>query len=78
MNNYTTLGRGNNLRCAECHAKTVALTSNSAITIAANHLNKFKDYSGVKAGGSRLRYCYGICSNVYCHSSGKRFTYSAI
>lgn len=70
MNNYTSLGRGNNLKCAECHAKTVSLASNQAISNAANHVNTFKDYSGAKAGS----YAGGatkVCSNVYCHSSGQ-------
>jgi len=72
MNNYSTLGRGNNLVCAECHAKTVSLGSNTTITNSANHLNGFKDYSGVKAGGSdNYVTATGVCSTVYCHSSGQ-------
>lgn len=72
MNNYSTLGRSNNLMCAECHAKTVALASNTALSNPANHLNSFKDYSGVKAGGSsQYATASGVCSTVYCHSSGQ-------
>lgn len=71
MNNYTTMGLGNNLMCAECHAKTVSLASNTVIT-GTVHSNSFKDYSGVKAGGSaNYVTSTGICSNVYCHSSGQ-------
>ncbi len=72
MNNYSTLGRSNNFMCAECHAKTVSMTSNTVITTRGNHLNSFKDYSGVKAGGSdSYATATGVCSNVYCHSSGR-------
>jgi predicted CxxxxCH...CXXCH cytochrome family protein len=72
MNNYSTLGRNNNLMCAECHAKTVAMASNTALANPANHLNSFKDYSGVKAGGSsKYDTGTGVCSTVYCHSSGQ-------
>ena len=72
MNNYSTLGKGNNLKCAECHAKTVSLAGNTVITNGANHVNSFKDYSGTKAGGSsNYAAATGVCSNVYCHSSGQ-------
>lgn len=73
MNNYSTLGRGNNLRCAECHAKTVGFANNTSITNQANHINKFKDYSGIRAAG-KANYNNGttVCSNVYCHSSGEK------
>jgi predicted CxxxxCH...CXXCH cytochrome family protein len=72
MNNYSTLGLGNNFMCAECHAKTVSLDSNTVIANSANHLNNFKDYSGVKAGGSgNYDTDSGVCTNVYCHSSGQ-------
>ncbi|MBJ6723112.1 CxxxxCH/CxxCH domain c-type cytochrome [Geomesophilobacter sediminis] len=70
MNNYSTLGRGNNLLCAECHAKTVGFGDNTTLTNPANHVNRFKDYSGPRAGGS-AGYAAGVCSNVYCHSSGQ-------
>jgi len=71
MNNYSTLGRGQNLQCGECHATTVALGDNQAVTITgqAKHLNKFKDYSGGNAG--RYDLATFVCSNLYCHSSGQ-------
>src|SRR6185369_3123266 len=73
MNNYSTLGRGNNLMCAECHAKTVSMSSNRVITSPANHVNSYKDYSGAKAGGSsNYVSATGVCSNVYCHSNGQQ------
>jgi predicted CxxxxCH...CXXCH cytochrome family protein len=72
MNNYSTLGRGNNLKCAECHAKTVSLASNTVITTSVSHINSYKDYSGAKAGGSsNYETASGVCSTVYCHSSGQ-------
>ncbi|QWV92802.1 CxxxxCH/CxxCH domain-containing protein [Geomonas oryzisoli] len=72
MNNYTTMGRDNNLMCAECHALTVSLASNTVVT-GTGHLDNFKDYSGVKAGGrSSYSTSTGICSNAYCHSSGQQ------
>lgn len=72
MNNYTTLGKGNNFKCAECHAKTVSLASNLEITNSANHINSYKDYSGIKAGGSaNYTSATGVCSTTYCHSSGQ-------
>ncbi len=70
MNNYSTLGQGNNFQCAECHAKTVSLASNTVIANPANHVNGFKDFSGSKAGGS-YDTASGVCANVYCHSSGQ-------
>ena len=72
MNNMSTLGKGNNLKCAECHAKTVSLASNLVITNTTNHINSYKDYSGIKAGGSvNYTVATGVCSTVYCHSSGQ-------
>ncbi len=72
MNNYTTFGRGNNFKCAECHAKTVSMASNTVITNSTNHINSLKDYSGAKAGGpGKYVAATGVCSNVYCHSSGQ-------
>lgn len=72
INNYSTLGKANNLMCAECHAKTVSLASNTAITGSANHLNSYKDYSGARAGGSNnYALATGVCSTVYCHSNGQ-------
>jgi predicted CxxxxCH...CXXCH cytochrome family protein len=72
MNNMSTLGKGNNQKCAECHAKTVSLASNLVITNSANHINSYKDYSGTNAGGSaNYSSATGVCSTVYCHSSGQ-------
>jgi predicted CxxxxCH...CXXCH cytochrome family protein len=67
LNNYSGLGRGNTLMCAECHAKTVGFGNNSTLTNRDNHVNGFKEYSGVRAGS----YQDMVCSNVYCHSSGE-------
>jgi predicted CxxxxCH...CXXCH cytochrome family protein len=55
---------GKNLKCADCHANTV----NNAMTISnvANHVNKFKDFSGAFAGRNRT-----ACNTAYCHSDGK-------
>jgi len=61
---------GKNLGCVECHAKTVS--GNTAISDKRKHVNKFKDYSGLRAGGSAS---YNLstksCNNAYCHSDGK-------
>lgn len=70
MNNYSTLGAGNNLKCAECHAKTVSLASDIVLT-GASHLNSMKDYSGVRAGKMQTVFTQTTCSNNYCHSSGQ-------
>lgn len=71
MNNYSTLGAGNNFKCAECHAKTTAMASDIALS-GPGHVNGFKDYSGVKAGGSsNYSVATGVCSTVYCHSNGQ-------
>jgi predicted CxxxxCH...CXXCH cytochrome family protein len=68
INNAAVLGT--NFGCADCHAKTVS--SNSAIANKLNHVNKFKDYSGVRAGGSsHYNPTTKSCSNLYCHSSGR-------
>lgn len=69
MNNRSTLGRGNNLGCAECHASTV--DSDRHISNQLSHFNKLKDYSGAKAGRI-ITAGSGRCSNSYCHSSGNR------
>jgi len=61
---------GKALGCVECHAKTVS--SNTLISDKRKHVNKFKDYSGLRAGGSAS---YNLvtksCNNAYCHSDGK-------
>ncbi|KAF0217296.1 MAG: cytochrome C family [Geobacteraceae bacterium] len=64
VNNAAYLGT--NFGCADCHAKTVS--SNTAIADKTRHVNKFKDYSGVRAGRN------ANCSNIYCHSNGKAGT----
>ncbi|KAF0220976.1 MAG: cytochrome C family, partial [Geobacteraceae bacterium] len=61
VNNAAYLGT--NFGCADCHAKTV--TSSTAIADKTRHVNKFMDYSGVRAGRNKT------CSNIYCHSNGK-------
>ena len=60
---------GDNLGCAECHAKTVS--SNSTVSDSTKHMNSFADYSGVRAGNSATL-VGGSCSATYCHSSGKK------
>ena len=70
-----SLGTGNGLKCAECHAKTVGLASDGAVTDKRMHVNKFRDYSGVRAGGSDSYSQEGRnCSAAYCHSNGKAGT----
>ena len=65
VNNPGTLG--NNYGCVDCHAKTAA--SDSAISVVANHVNTFVEYSGARGGKN---YSGGSCSNAYCHTSGKK------
>jgi predicted CxxxxCH...CXXCH cytochrome family protein len=69
MNNYSTLGQGNNLGCAECHARTV--DSDRHLSNQLNHFNKLKDYSGAKAGRIATAGS-GRCTNAYCHSIGTK------
>lgn len=57
-----------NFGCADCHAKTV-FTNNTTLGDKRKHVNKFRDYSGVKAG--TITVASEQCSNVYCHSSGQ-------
>ncbi|GFE56433.1 CxxxxCH/CxxCH domain-containing protein [Geobacter sp. AOG1] len=65
------LGTGNAFGCVECHAKTV--DSDTHISNPQNHVNKFKDYSGAKAGGSaNYNATTRECSNFYCHSNGNK------
>lgn len=59
-------GLGTGIGCVECHATTVS--GNLTIADKARHVNRFKDYSGPRAGTIAA----GTCSNVYCHSSGQR------
>lgn len=69
VNNPGVLGTNNSFGCVDCHAKTVS--SNTAISNKVNHVNKLKDYSGVRANGSS-HYSTGtrLCTNIYCHSNG--------
>jgi predicted CxxxxCH...CXXCH cytochrome family protein len=69
VNNAAVIGT--NFGCVDCHAKTVS--NDTTLSNKVNHVNKFKDYSGVKAGGSSS-YSSGSCSGSYCHSSGKKGT----
>ncbi|WP_282000432.1 CxxxxCH/CxxCH domain c-type cytochrome [Geotalea uraniireducens] len=72
VNNAAVFGTNNSLGCVECHRKTVSdSTTLNATTGTTYHVNKFVDYTGVKAGGA-ARYNTGTkqCSNIYCHSNG--------
>ncbi len=61
---------GSNYGCIDCHAKTVS--DNNTISTKANHVNKFKEYSGIKAGkSSSYSSATGVCSASYCHTDGK-------
>lgn len=59
-------GVGTAIGCPECHSKTVQ--NNTTVAVKLNHVNGFKDYSGVRAG----RIAASTCNTVYCHSSGQR------
>ena len=61
-----SLGAGNELGCVECHAKTV--DTNTHISKGEYHVNRFKDYSGQRAGSYNA--VTKQCANVYCHSNG--------
>ena len=58
---------GNTFGCVECHASTVS--SNATLPTSASTLNKFKEYSGAKAG--RIARAARDCATSYCHSSGQ-------
>lgn len=65
----SALGAGNGFGCVQCHAKT--LSSTSTIGNKVFHVNKYIDYSGVRAGGSvRYNQSTKVCTNIYCHSNG--------
>ena len=71
-----SLGTGNGFGCVECHQKTVANdTTLNATTGTTFHVDKFVEYTGVRAGGP-LRYNSATkqCSNFYCHSNSKNGT----
>jgi predicted CxxxxCH...CXXCH cytochrome family protein len=68
INNIAILG--SNYSCAECHSAVVS--NNSTVISSAKHVNKFTDYSGVRAGkSSTYEKATGICSATYCHTDGK-------
>lgn len=71
MNNYSTLGLNNQLKCASCHAKTVSLADNRTVSGVASHNNTLKDYSGANAGRMQTLYGQTTCASNYCHSSGQ-------
>ena len=59
---------GTNFGCADCHARTV--DGDTHISNKLNHVNKTKDYAGVRAGDSYSS-ATGVCSAAYCHTDGK-------
>ena len=70
-----SLGAGNGLRCVDCHAKTTGFANNTTLSDKRLHVNKFRDYSGVMAGGSASYSQAGkTCAAIYCHSNGKSGT----
>lgn len=67
VNNAAVFNTNTGFGCVECHARTVS--SNSVISDKRNHVNKFKDYSGLRAGKSYTKETKS-CSSLYCHSNG--------
>jgi predicted CxxxxCH...CXXCH cytochrome family protein len=55
---------GGSFGCKDCHAKTVS--NNTTISDKSKHVNKFRDYSGLRAGKN-----IAACNTSYCHSNGK-------
>ncbi|WP_243370997.1 CxxxxCH/CxxCH domain-containing protein [Geotalea sp. SG265] len=55
---------GGSFGCKDCHSKTVSSDTN--IIDKSKHINKFRDYSGLKAGKD-----IASCNTSYCHSNGK-------
>ncbi len=70
------LGIGNGFGCVECHMRTVASnTTLNPTTGTTLHVNKFVEYSGLRAGGpTRYNSATKQCSNFYCHSNAKAGT----
>jgi len=67
--NSPSLGLGNGFNCIDCHARTVS--ANNTVSDKSRHVNKFIDYSGIRAGGStRYSTTTKLCSSIYCHSNG--------
>ena len=71
VNNAAYLGT--NFGCVDCHAKTV--TGNTTLSDKRLHVDKFVQYSGLRAG-KQINYneTTGVCSGIYCHSDGKGTT----
>lgn len=68
VNSSAAIG-GLNFGCVDCHALTVS--DNSTISDRSRHVNKLKDYSGARAGGSAsYNASTKSCSASYCHSNG--------
>ncbi|MSM40519.1 MAG: CxxxxCH/CxxCH domain-containing protein [Geobacter sp.] len=64
---------GTNFGCVDCHAKTVS--GNLTLADKRQHVNKFRDYSGLRAGRqANFNSATGSCSGIYCHSDGKGTT----
>ncbi len=62
-------------KCADCHGKTITNANNRTLTDKRLHVNKFADYSGIRAGKqSSYNKGTGVCSGIYCHSDGKGAT----
>ncbi|MGB8930010.1 MAG: CxxxxCH/CxxCH domain-containing protein [Anaeromyxobacteraceae bacterium] len=81
MNHVANAGViGTNYVCGACHQNTVAATTDSPITTAANHVNGVKDVSIAPRGAIATTQVYaGTCNTTYCHSSGQRaYTFSPI
>jgi predicted CxxxxCH...CXXCH cytochrome family protein len=64
----TGYGTAMNYGCVDCHSKTVS--GNTVLSQKANHVNKMRDYSGLRAG-KQANFNGTTCSNIYCHSDGK-------
>jgi predicted CxxxxCH...CXXCH cytochrome family protein len=61
---------GSNFGCVDCHAKTVS--TNTTLADKRLHVNKFVEYSGLRAGKQiNFNKTTGVCSGIYCHSDGK-------
>jgi len=56
---------GSNLGCRDCHGATVS-DDQTLLSDRSRHLNRFGDYTGLKAG----KYVAGGCTS-YCHTDGK-------
>jgi len=70
VNNTAYLG--SNMKCADCHEKTLSAGTDTTLSNRAKHVNKFRDYSGAKA--YRTNYSAPNCTVSWCHSNGKQGT----